>query len=90
MHETHASIIIGREVTREADIGTVEHQKKKMKKEVSFEPATAQEPLNLKKGTQALQHIPKGSSEPKGSAAQDKSDESDWGSEGEVETLTSD
>ncbi|GJR54922.1 hypothetical protein Tco_1405443 [Tanacetum coccineum] len=40
-------------VTREADIGVVEHQKKKKMKEVVSKPAYAQELLNLKKGTRA-------------------------------------
>ncbi|GKD27589.1 hypothetical protein Tco_1233803, partial [Tanacetum coccineum] len=38
LHETHVSIIIGREVTREADSGVVEYQKKKKMKEVASEP----------------------------------------------------
>nr|GEW33574.1 hypothetical protein [Tanacetum cinerariifolium] len=54
-----------REVTSEADIGAVEHQKKKKMKEVASKPTDTQELLNLKKGTRAsketyiLQQIPK-------------------------------
>nr|GEV68435.1 retrovirus-related Pol polyprotein from transposon TNT 1-94 [Tanacetum cinerariifolium] len=53
VHKTHASIVIGREVTRKADIGAIKYPKKKKMKEVVSEPAAAQELLNLKKETRA-------------------------------------
>ncbi|GJR03088.1 hypothetical protein Tco_0526072 [Tanacetum coccineum] len=84
LHETHTSIIIGRELTRKADIGAVEHQKKKNMKEIASEPTVAQELLNLKKGTRAK--VP---NELKGSSAT-QANEDDWGSKGEIETLSSD
>ncbi|GKB20064.1 hypothetical protein Tco_0853987 [Tanacetum coccineum] len=72
------------ELTRKADIGAVEHQKKKNMKEIASEPTVAQELLNLKKGTRAK--VP---NELKGSSAT-QANEDDWGSKGEIETLSSD
>ncbi|GJV49132.1 hypothetical protein Tco_1439344 [Tanacetum coccineum] len=53
LHETHASIVIGMEHVLDLDKEAIEHQKKRKMKGVATVPDAAQEPLNLKKGTQA-------------------------------------
>nr|GEW42547.1 hypothetical protein [Tanacetum cinerariifolium] len=80
-YQTYLALSIGTEVPKKGRKGKkvtatprkkVEHQKKKMMKEIASEPSAAQELLNLKKGTRAsreayiLQQIPKGSSEGSG------------------------
>ncbi|GJZ24417.1 retrovirus-related pol polyprotein from transposon TNT 1-94 [Tanacetum coccineum] len=50
LHETHASLVIGRDQTSEVDKEAVKCQKKKMMKGIASD-AVSQELLNLKKGT---------------------------------------
>ncbi|GJW85799.1 hypothetical protein Tco_0158944 [Tanacetum coccineum] len=72
VHETHASLVIGRDQALEVDKEAVERQKKMKMKGIAID-VVAQELLKLKKGTTkskedyTLQHIPKGSSEGSGS-----------------------
>ncbi|GJU27758.1 hypothetical protein Tco_1166379 [Tanacetum coccineum] len=68
LHETHASLVIGREPASEVDKDVVKCQKKKKIKGIASD-TNVQELLNLKKATRKsredyiLQQIPKGSSE---------------------------